>query len=91
MVLAATQQRRHGTEQADAGGEGEGLGQPLGEGRGDEVGEELPAGQVACRRLGQMRQLRVTEEDLHRVVAQERGEEASDRWQVRDPAWPPPS
>ena len=85
MVLASAQERRHGSEQTGTGREGEGFGQPFGEGGRDQAREELPTGEVGGRPMRQLRQLGMAQQDLHGVVAQEGGEEAAHRGQVRHP------
>ena len=46
VELPAAEERGHRAERTDPGSEGERFGQAVGEGRGDQVGEELPAGQI---------------------------------------------
>src|ERR1700722_19508525 len=47
VILAAPEQRCHGSQETRTGGEREGLGQALGECGGDEVGEELATREIS--------------------------------------------
>src|SRR5215469_303674 len=79
----AGQRRGGGGDHAGRDGEPEGHAQAAVERRGDQVREELSPGHVGGVRGGQVRQQRA-EQLLHRVVAEEGGEQHADRGQVRE-------
>src|ERR1700733_1857286 len=82
--LPRTGERRgDGADQAGRDREPEGDAESVVERAGDQVREELPADQVRGVRRVELVQQRA-EQLLHRVVAEERGEQHPDRRQVRD-------
>src|SRR5581483_11762264 len=81
-VVASPQPRRGGGDQAHEQRHREDDGQAVLERRRDQLGKERLAGQVGGLVGRQGRQHLVAEQRVHRVVAEEGGEEAADRRQV---------